>query len=248
METKEDDVKNDQVICRPISSFQGPNDQAQEGTETESGFDASTSNVDKLVNAVELRQDDASSSVSTRANSPTCQLTRIETESNFDVTEATAEETTRIENVDLTALKDSESIRATDLKDITLSSNSDLDETHSGHSTESALDEPVALPTLKRMRPFKSPMQLTVPSRQSISSTELKEPTTTPKRLKTRTDLTSQEIEELNEEDYTRLRIKLLHEYNDVKDIGQMLLGIFAQKSGKTVREMYEKFDIGLED
>ncbi|KAJ3166589.1 swi5-like zinc finger protein [Geranomyces variabilis] len=42
--------------------------------------------------------------------------------------------------------------------------------------------------------------------------------------------------------------IKRLHDYNEVKDTGQMLLGKLAEFEGTTTRAMYERFDLGLED
>ncbi|RUS17713.1 hypothetical protein BC937DRAFT_89592, partial [Endogone sp. FLAS-F59071] len=57
--------------------------------------------------------------------------------------------------------------------------------------------------------------------------------------------------------------IRRLHEYNEIKDVGQMLLGKFgegidllffsvkrtvAAMEGTTVKKMYERFGIGLED
>jgi hypothetical protein len=39
-----------------------------------------------------------------------------------------------------------------------------------------------------------------------------------------------------------------LHEYNEIKDVGQMLLGKCAEIEGTTTREMYEKFHVELND
>ncbi|KAJ3262527.1 hypothetical protein HK103_000056 [Boothiomyces macroporosus] len=49
-------------------------------------------------------------------------------------------------------------------------------------------------------------------------------------------------------ETYLKQRIELLHEYNEIKDIGQQLLGICAEKYGTTVKEMYKKYELDLED
>ncbi|XP_066294683.1 DNA repair protein SWI5 homolog [Branchiostoma lanceolatum] len=42
--------------------------------------------------------------------------------------------------------------------------------------------------------------------------------------------------------------IQVLHRYNEMKDIGQMLLGRLATLEGVTTREMYQKFELNLED
>lgn len=42
--------------------------------------------------------------------------------------------------------------------------------------------------------------------------------------------------------------IARLHEYNQVKDIGQMLFGQVAERRGSTTREVYELFDMELTD
>ncbi|CAG8550271.1 4476_t:CDS:2 [Paraglomus occultum] len=41
---------------------------------------------------------------------------------------------------------------------------------------------------------------------------------------------------------------KRIHEYNEIKDVGQMLFGKCAEIEGTTTREMYEKFGVGIED
>eukprot|EP00051_Salpingoeca_urceolata_P012778 m.158410 g.158410 ORF g.158410 m.158410 type:complete len:198 (+) comp17601_c0_seq1:1540-2133(+) len=39
-----------------------------------------------------------------------------------------------------------------------------------------------------------------------------------------------------------------LHEYNDIKDLGQQLLGVLARMKGTTTREMYDEFGLDLDD
>ncbi|KAJ3154151.1 swi5-like zinc finger protein [Geranomyces michiganensis] len=42
--------------------------------------------------------------------------------------------------------------------------------------------------------------------------------------------------------------IKRLHDYNEVKDTGQMLLGKLAECEGTTTRSMYKRFDLAVDD
>ncbi|XP_077478247.1 DNA repair protein SWI5 homolog [Stigmatopora argus] len=49
-------------------------------------------------------------------------------------------------------------------------------------------------------------------------------------------------MEELNN------HIDMLHEYNDIKDIGQSLLGRIAALRGTTTRDLYGHFGLDLED
>ncbi|XP_038230205.1 DNA repair protein SWI5 homolog [Dermochelys coriacea] len=61
-----------------------------------------------------------------------------------------------------------------------------------------------------------------------------------------------QEIAQLLAEGYSlqelEKHISLLHEYNDIKDTGQMLLGKLATIRGVTTKELYPKFDLELTD
>ena len=42
--------------------------------------------------------------------------------------------------------------------------------------------------------------------------------------------------------------IKKLHEYNEVKDIGQILLGKLAEMEGLTTSHLYQRYDLTLDD
>ncbi|KAH6681712.1 DNA repair protein, partial [Halenospora varia] len=45
-----------------------------------------------------------------------------------------------------------------------------------------------------------------------------------------------------------KTHIKLLHDYNDIKDIGQGLVGMIAENRGVRIGELYEEFGVGLKD
>jgi hypothetical protein len=42
--------------------------------------------------------------------------------------------------------------------------------------------------------------------------------------------------------------IKLLHEYNEVKDAGQILFGKLAELQGKTTKAIYHEFDVDINE
>lgn len=42
--------------------------------------------------------------------------------------------------------------------------------------------------------------------------------------------------------------IKLLHDYNDIRDVGQGLVGMIADNRGIRIGELYEEFGVGLKD
>jgi hypothetical protein len=55
------------------------------------------------------------------------------------------------------------------------------------------------------------------------------------------------EIEKKNKENQ-RKKCKLLHQYNDLKDIAQEILGRIAVKKNITVKELYKEYDINEND
>jgi hypothetical protein len=42
--------------------------------------------------------------------------------------------------------------------------------------------------------------------------------------------------------------IKLLHTYNEIKDIGQGLMGLLADQRGVRIVEVQEEFEVGAKD
>lgn len=42
--------------------------------------------------------------------------------------------------------------------------------------------------------------------------------------------------------------ITLLHDYNDIRDVGQGLIGMIADNKGVRIGELYEEFKVGLKD
>ncbi len=45
-----------------------------------------------------------------------------------------------------------------------------------------------------------------------------------------------------------KAHIKLLHDYNEIHDVGQGLMGIIADNRGVRVRDVYHEFDVGEGD
>lgn len=93
---------------------------------------------------------------------------------------------------------------------------------------------------------FKSPVQsASVSTSQTSPEREVEE-------LKKRRDELDSEIAQLQNEgmDIQELdqHIDLLHEYNDIKDIGQTLLGQLATLRGVTTRDLYSLFGLELDD
>nr|XP_003470653.2 DNA repair protein SWI5 homolog [Cavia porcellus] len=71
-------------------------------------------------------------------------------------------------------------------------------------------------------------------------------------KLKEKRDMLDKEISQLLAEGYhvdeLEAHISKLHEYNDIKDVGQMLLGKLAVIRGVTTKELYPEFDLDVDD
>ncbi|KAF2976037.1 hypothetical protein EK904_004986 [Melospiza melodia maxima] len=72
------------------------------------------------------------------------------------------------------------------------------------------------------------------------------------KELKQKDLALDQEIAQLLSEGYSLeeldKHISLLHEYNEIKDAGQMLLGKLAVIRGVTTKQLYPEYDLELSD
>ncbi|GAA6232046.1 DNA repair protein SWI5 homolog [Lates japonicus] len=91
---------------------------------------------------------------------------------------------------------------------------------------------------------FKSPVQVT--ERAKVSPAE------EVAELERRREQLDTEIAQLEAEGYREEELEhhidMLHEYNDIKDIGQSLLGRIAALRGTTTRDLYSHFGLELDD
>ncbi|XP_016302785.1 DNA repair protein SWI5 homolog [Sinocyclocheilus anshuiensis] len=90
--------------------------------------------------------------------------------------------------------------------------------------------------------PVRNPSMVKSPVCPVVEVQELKK---TLDRLDSEIDLLEKEgfvVQELDQ------HIDLLHEYNDIKDIGQTLLGRLAGLRGVTTRDLYSHFGLELDD
>ncbi|XP_069332964.1 DNA repair protein SWI5 homolog isoform X2 [Eulemur rufifrons] len=71
-------------------------------------------------------------------------------------------------------------------------------------------------------------------------------------KLREKKDVLDKEISQLISEGYRvdelEDHIAQLHEYNDIKDVGQMLLGKLAVIRGVTTKELYPEFGLDMND
>ncbi|EHH24051.1 hypothetical protein EGK_07633, partial [Macaca mulatta] len=71
-------------------------------------------------------------------------------------------------------------------------------------------------------------------------------------KLKEKRDMLDEEISQFISEGYSvdelEDHITQLHEYNDIKDVGQMLMGKLAVIRGVTTKELYPEFGLDMND
>lgn len=49
-------------------------------------------------------------------------------------------------------------------------------------------------------------------------------------------------------EETVKKHITLLHDYNDIRDVGQGLIGMIADNRGVRIGELYDEFGVDLKD
>ena len=71
-------------------------------------------------------------------------------------------------------------------------------------------------------------------------------------KLRAQLEEVEQEIKELSaagcHEEELKMHIDALHEYNEIKDVGQILLGRIAEIEGTTTTSLYERFGLELDN
>lgn len=98
---------------------------------------------------------------------------------------------------------------------------------------------------------FKSPLRISNndKSQSTNEETNLKEEI---RALREREFQIDKEIDALITEGYRddelNSHIQKLHDYNEIKDIGQMILGRIAVQKGTTTKDLYEKYSLNMDD
>jgi len=102
--------------------------------------------------------------------------------------------------------------------------------------------------------PFKSPstpQTTSTPLRVSTASNDKVELAKQVVLLQEQIQEKDKEINELSKEyseDELQKHIDMLHEYNEMKDIAQMVIGKLAEVNGTTTKEMYTTFNLDVND
>ena len=105
---------------------------------------------------------------------------------------------------------------------------------------------------LSRVRqPFRSPARLSGPCRVSSPATSLEDLHQEIRQLRERLSSIEQQVYELSrdhDESDLQLYIDKLHDYNEIKDTGQILVGKMAELSDSTTSLLYEQFGLDQND
>ncbi|XP_020627389.1 DNA repair protein SWI5 homolog [Orbicella faveolata] len=100
----------------------------------------------------------------------------------------------------------------------------------------------------KLRQPFKSPLQSRQQSTVVADKGSLFEEIDD---LNGKLEILNNDIAELSKEyseEELQQHIQKLHEYNEIKDVGQLLIGKLAEINGTTTRATYQEFGLDLED
>ena len=125
-------------------------------------------------------------------------------------------------------------------------------------SSRKRFNTPVAGVKQRAKLAFKSPAKVWTPTCEREGNLRKTSPDTNPEdvaravlKLKSKLETVQREIKDLSEdyhEDELQVHIDKLHEYNEVKDAGQILLGKIAEVEGTTTAAVYERFGLDLTD
>ena len=103
-------------------------------------------------------------------------------------------------------------------------------------------DEPFSTPQKPPPRGFTTPFKLKSTPKDSTPVSEENLESELAKVLEEISNY--KDVKDADCEDY----IELLHDYNDMRDLGQELLGKLARLEGKTTVELYDEFGMEVDD
>lgn len=104
---------------------------------------------------------------------------------------------------------------------------------------------------LYMMNPLQLPLLETPVTKSIVPNDDLQTMKKEVENLKSKLTEINEEIALLASsysEEELQLHIQKLHEYNEIKDTGQILLGKIAEFEGVTTSSLYERFDLSLDD
>jgi len=95
---------------------------------------------------------------------------------------------------------------------------------------------------------FKSPFK-TVKEKSEVTVPDLKKELETLQAKQKQIETDVKELEACGyKESELQTHIEKLHEYNEIKDVGQMVLGRIASIKGVQTKDLYEEYGLNLDD
>ncbi|XP_069119376.1 DNA repair protein SWI5 homolog [Argopecten irradians] len=99
---------------------------------------------------------------------------------------------------------------------------------------------------------FKSPLQDPANSQKRVISSNPDVLRSEIHQLEGRTKTVQKDIEVLKKSGYDLSELKkhmdMMHQYNEIKDVGQMVLGRIAELDGVRTRDLYKEYGLDLND